>query len=368
VKHLDAYRDPGLVHLLVERIASACTQPWTIMEICGGQTHSIVKHGLQQLLPSSLRLIHGPGCPVCVTDVDRIDLAIALSLRPDVVVCSFGDMLRVPGSERSLLQARAGGGRVRLVYSPLQAVTIAEQNPEQQIVFFAVGFETTAPTTAMAVLEAKRKNLKNFSVLTSHVQVPPALQSMLGEPDHEIDGILAAGHVCTVMGLEQYHGIARQFGVPIVATGFEPVDILEGIWRCVEQLEQGRSSVENQYNRAVRTEGNEQARRAVDEVFVPSDQPWRGIGTIAGGGLALRPRYAEFDALGRFELQPTTEARDVECISGLVLLGKRLPRQCPAFGTRCTPDHPLGAPMVSSEGACAAYFRYGGTESEGAAR
>ncbi len=358
MKYVDEYRDAALVHTLAAAIARAATRPWTIMEICGGQTHAIVKFGLDELLPPSLTLVHGPGCPVCVTSADLIDAAVELALQHGVILCSFGDMLRVPGNGIDLLTAKARGGDVRIVYSPLDAVTLAREHPAKPVVFFAVGFETTAPANALAVLRAEREQVRNFSILTSHVLVPPAMRAILGSPDNRVQGFLAAGHVCTIMGLQEYGPIARDHRAPIIITGFEPVDILEGILRCVQQLESGRAEVENAYARAVRPEGNLHARRIVEQVFEIADRDWRGLGVIPRSGLALRPAYADYDAARRFPLRPVAPAGATECISGEIMRGVRKPPDCPAFGTRCTPEHPLGAPMVSSEGACAAYHRY----------
>ncbi len=358
MKYVDEYRDAALVHTLAAAIARAATRPWTIMEICGGQTHAIVKFGLDELLPPPLTLVHGPGCPVCVTSADLIDAAVELALQHGVILCSFGDMLRVPGNGIDLLTAKARGGDVRIVYSPLDAVTLAREHPAKPVVFFAVGFETTAPANALAVLRAEREQVRNFSLLTSHVLVPPAMRAILGSPDNRVQGFLAAGHVCTIMGLQEYGPIARDHRAPIIITGFEPVDILEGILRCVQQLESGRAEVENAYARAVRPEGNLHARRIVEQVFEIADRDWRGLGVIPRSGLALRPAYADYDAARRFPLRPVAPAGATECISGEIMRGVRKPPDCPAFGTRCTPEHPLGAPMVSSEGACAAYHRY----------
>ncbi len=358
MKYVDEYRDAALVHTLAAAIARAATRPWTIMEICGGQTHAIVKFGLDELLPPPLTLVHGPGCPVCVTSADLIDAAVELALQHGVILCSFGDMLRVPGNGIDLLTAKARGGDVRIVYSPLDAVTLAREHPAKPVVFFAVGFETTAPANALAVLRAEREQVRNFSSLTSHVLVPPAMRAILGSPDNRVQGFLAAGHVCTIMGLQEYGPIARDHRAPIIITGFEPVDILEGILRCVQQLESGRAEVENAYARAVRPEGNLHARRIVEQVFEIADRDWRGLGVIPRSGLALRPAYADYDAARRFPLRPVAPAGATECISGEIMRGVRKPPDCPAFGTRCTPEHPLGAPMVSSEGACAAYHRY----------
>lgn len=358
MKFVDEYRDAALVQRLAGAIARACTRPWTIMEICGGQTHAIVKFGLDDLLPPGLTLVHGPGCPVCVTSAELIDQAVDLALRHGAIVCSFGDMLRVPGNTIDLLTAKARGGDVRIVYSPLDAVTIAQENPAKSVVFFAVGFETTAPANAMSVLRAARADLKNYSILTSHVLVPPAMRAILGAADNRVQGFLAAGHVCTVMGAQEYGPIAQEYHAPIIITGFEPVDILEGILRCVQQLESGRAEVENAYSRAVRTEGNIHARQIVEQVFEIADRDWRGIGVIPRSGLALKPAYAAFDAARRFDLPRSASDGSKECISGEIMRGVKKPHHCPAFGTRCTPEHPLGAPMVSSEGACAAYYRY----------
>lgn len=330
------------------------------MEICGGQTHAIVKFGLDELLPENITLVHGPGCPVCVTSTELIDQAVELALEHNAILCSFGDMLRVPGNTIDLLTAKARGGDVRIVYSPLDAVVIARENPSKQVVFFAVGFETTAPANAMAVLQAEHAGVGNFSILTSHVLVPPAMRAILGAPDNRVQGFLAAGHVCTIMGTGEYGPIAREYGAPIIITGFEPVDILEGIHLCVKQLEEGRAEVENAYTRAVRDEGNLHARRIVEQVFEISDRDWRGIGVIPESGLSVRKTCACYDANRRFTLRRAADTGAGECISGEIMRGVKKPHDCPAFGTRCQPEHPLGAPMVSSEGACAAYFRYRG--------
>ncbi len=358
MKYVDEYRDAALVRKLATAIARATTRPWTIMEICGGQTHAIVKFGLDDLLPKNITLVHGPGCPVCVTSADLIDQAVDLALNHRVILCSFGDMLRVPGNGIDLLTAKARGGDVRIVYSPLDAVSLARDNPARQVVFFAVGFETTAPANALSVQAAAAQGVKNYSILTSHVLVPPAMRAILGSPDNRVQGFLAAGHVCTIMGTGEYGPIAREYGAPIIITGFEPVDILEGILLCVKQLESGRAEVENAYSRAVRTEGNPHARKIVEEVFAVCDRDWRGIGTIPHSGLAVRPAYATYDAAARFPLKKSCSTCATECISGEIMRGVKKPHDCPAFGTRCTPERPLGAPMVSSEGACAAYYRY----------
>ncbi|MDJ0921906.1 MAG: hydrogenase formation protein HypD [Henriciella sp.] len=361
MKFVSEYRDPTRVKALASEISERITRPWSIMEVCGGQTHAILKHGLEQLLPPDLTLLHGPGCPVCVTPSDIVDQAIFLASQPDVVLCTFGDMIRVPGGTTNLAAAKARGGDVRVVYSPMDALHLAEQMPEKTIVFFAIGFETTAPTTAMAVFQAKQKGLNNFTLLVSHVRVPPALEALLSAPDHTIDAFLAAGHVCTVMGLQEYQPIAQNYHVPIVATGFEPVDILEGVLMCFRQLETGIARVENQYDRAVRPEGSAQAVKLVRDVYEEADQEWRGIGQIQKSGFRLRPEYAHYDAAQRFELanaSPVRAKTSSPCISGDVLCGRQKPSDCSAFARECTPLSPLGAPMVSAEGACAAYYRY----------
>ncbi len=359
MKFLDEYRDPAAAEKLRHAIRAATTRPWMLMELCGGQTHTIIKHGLDELLPPEITLVHGPGCPVCVTPLELIDRALAIAARPDVIFCSFGDMLRVPGSRRDLFAVKASGGDVRIVYSPLDCLRLAEQNPSRTVVFFAVGFETTAPTNALAVREAKRRRLPNFALLVSHVLVPPAMTAILSSPDNRVQGFLAAGHVCTVMGYEEYEPLADRHQVPIVVTGFEPLDLLEGVYRCVRMLEEERVGVANQYARAVRREGNRHARRAIEEVFEVGDCKWRGIGVIPRSGYRLRPEYADFDAEARFAVGELKVEESPECISGLILQGLKKPHECPAFGTRCTPQTPLGATMVSSEGACAAYYNYG---------
>jgi hydrogenase expression/formation protein HypD len=359
MKLVDEYRDAGVVARLAAGIRRIATRPWTLMEICGGQTHSIVKNGLEALLPEGIELVHGPGCPVCVTPVELIDAAIEIAAQPGVVFTSFGDMLRVPGSRGSLLEARAAGADVRIVYSALDAVKLAAANPGVQVVFFAVGFETTAPGNALAVLQAEALKLDNFSILVAHVLVPPAIGALLASPACRVQAFLAPGHVCAIEGPEEYARLCARWMVPIVVTGFEPVDLLEGILMAVRQLEAGEARLENQYRRAVRETGNVPARETVASVFEVTDRAWRGLGVIGKSGLALRARYAGFDALARFGvgLQPAGDTG--ECLSGLVLQGLKKPLECPAFATRCTPEHPLGAPMVSSEGACAAYYHYG---------
>jgi hydrogenase expression/formation protein HypD len=364
MKFVEEYRDPEAARQYAAGIRRMVTRPWTLMEICGGQTHSIVKYGIDELLPGEVTLVHGPGCPVCVTPVELIDKALQIASRPDVIFCSFGDMLRVPGSSTpathgsDLLSVKAAGGDIRIVYSPMDAVHIAQQNPEKQVVFFAVGFETTAPANAMPVFYARQHNVTNYSVLVSHVLVPPAMEAILGSPDNRVQGFLAAGHVCTVMGYTEYYPIAAKYRVPIVVTGFEPLDLLQGIYMCVKQLEEGRFEVENQYARSVRRDGNAPAQQLVATVFRIVDRKWRGVGGIPQSGLGLAPEFAAFDADSRFGLSDYTAQEDPDCISGLIMQGARKPEECPAYGKRCTPDHPLGAPMVSSEGACAAYYRY----------
>ena len=358
MKYVEEYRDPVAARQFAEAIARTVTRPWTLMEICGGQTHSIVKYGIDELLPKEVTLVHGPGCPVCVTPLELIDKALQIAAQPNVIFCSFGDMLRVPGSIGDLFSVKAAGSDVRIVYSPSDALKVAQQNPDKQVVFFAVGFETTAPANAMSVYQAKQLGLTNYSILVSHVLVPPAMEVILGSRDNHVQGFLAAGHVCTVMGYDEYEPIARRYKVPIVVTGFEPLDLLQGIYMCLTQLEQGRFEVENQYARVVRREGNPAAQDLVARVFRIVPRKWRGIGEIPQSGFALTPEFAEFDAEARFGVAGHTAQEDPECISGLVMQGARKPEDCTAYGTRCTPDHPLGAPMVSSEGACAAYYRY----------
>ena len=358
MKYLDEYRDAEAARRYAQELARITTRPWTLMEVCGGQTHAIVKFGLDELLPKSVTLIHGPGCPVCVTPLELIDKALEIAARPEVIFCSFGDMLRVPGSTQDLLSVKAAGGDVRIIYSPTDAVKLAEQNPGREVVFFGVGFETTAPATAMAVYQAAKKGLKNFSLLVSHVLVPPAMESILSSPNCRVQGFLAAGHVCTVMGYEEYQPISAKYHVPIVVTGFEPLDILQGVLMCIQQLESGRAEVENQYSRAVRQEGNRPAQQLIREVFRVIPRKWRGVGEIPQSGLGLSEGYAAYDAERKFGVAALRVDEPSECLSGLVLQGQIKPHQCPAFGTRCTPEHPLGATMVSSEGACAAYYRY----------
>jgi hydrogenase expression/formation protein HypD len=358
VKHLDEYRDGAAAARVADAIAKECRHPWVLMEVCGGQTHSIVRYGLDGLLPEGLELVHGPGCPVCVTPLEMIDRAHAIAQRPEVIFCSFGDMLRVPGSSSDLHALKAAGADVRAVYAPLEAVELAAAHPERQVVFFAIGFETTAPANALAVAQARRRGLKNFTVLVSHVLVPPAITAILDSPDNRVQGFLGPGHVCAVMGAEEYEALVAKYRVPIVITGFEPVDLLTGILYAVRQLEAGQARVENGYARAVRNHGNPSARKLVDEVFEVCDRPWRGLGVIPLSGLTLRPHLKDFDAERRFEVSGVVTRESPLCIAGQVLKGVKKPHQCSAFGKQCTPQTPLGATMVSTEGACAAYFQY----------
>ncbi len=358
MRFMDEYRDAASARALAAAIAKDAKNLWTIMEVCGGQTHAIVRFGLDELLPKNVTLVHGPGCPVCVTPIELIDKAVEIAGKPGVIFCSFGDMLRVPGSRGDLQRAKAAGGDVRAVYSPLDAVKLAQANPGREVVFFAVGFETTAPANAMAVRQARDLGLKNFSILVSHVLVPPAIEAILSSSTNRVQGFLAAGHVCTVMGWEEYAPLAAKHRVPIVVTGFEPTDILQGVLMCIRQLESGRAEVENAYARVVCREGNRPAQEMIREVFEVGPRNWRGIGAIPRSGLALRGPYVAFDAERRFGVAAMTSGDSAECLSGLVLQGVKKPSDCPAFGTRCTPEHPLGATMVSGEGACAAYHRY----------
>jgi len=358
MKYLDEYRDGELAQQLAQEIHGVTTRPWNIMEVCGGQTHAIVKFGIDELLPKQITLIHGPGCPVCVTPLEVIDKALEIAQQPGVIFTSFGDMLRVPGSTTDLLSVKANGGDVRMVYSPLDAVKLAEENQGKQVVFFGVGFETTAPATAMAVVQAERKGLKNFSMLVSHVLVPPAIEALMSSPNCRVQAFLAAGHVCTVMGYGEYPPLAAKYHVPIVVTGFEPLDILQGVLMCVQQLELGRAEVENQYARSVRREGNQSAQELIRKVFKVVPRKWRGVGEIPQSGLGLADAYAMFDAERRFGLADHRMDESKDCLSGKALQGLIKPHECPAFGGKCTPEHPLGATMVSSEGACAAYYRY----------
>ncbi len=358
MKYLTEYRNAGVVHEYLDELHRTTTRPWTIMEICGGQTHSLVKNGILDLLPKVITMVHGPGCPVCVTPLGIINEAIYLAENEGGILCSFGDMLRVPGSKKSLLEAKAKGADVRILYSPLEAVKLAQEHPERQVVFFAVGFETTAPANALSVVQAKLLGVKNYSILASHVLVPPAMEAILSDPENVIDAFLAAGHVCTIMGTEEYFPVVEKYQVPIVITGFEPVDLLQGILMAVRQLEKGEAKLENQYARVVQREGNLLAQQTIGKVFEVADRDWRGIGTIPMSGYEVNESYAEFDARRRFNLHLQAVAENKECIAGTIMKGLQKPFDCPNFGTKCTPEHPLGAPMVSSEGACAAYFHF----------
>ena len=358
MKYLSEYRDPMLVEDFLNEIHKITNQPWTLMEICGGQTHSLVKNGIPALLPDKITLVHGPGCPVCVTSIGIIDEAIFLAQQPDVILCSFGDMLRVPGSQKSLLEVKAQGADVRIMYSPLEAVKLAEENPNKQVVFFAVGFETTAPANALSVVLAAQSNLENYSILASHVLVPPAMEAILSDESNKIDAFLAAGHVCTIMGLDEYYPIAQKYQCPIVVTGFEPVDLLQGILMAVKQLENGEFKVENQYARSVMPQGNLIAQKTIIQVFEVNDRVWRGIGNIPQSGYDVRNDFKKYNAREKFNIDIIPAEENKECISGDIMKGLKKPKQCPNFGTKCKPEHPLGAPMVSSEGACAAYYHY----------
>ena len=360
MKYVTEFRDAHLVKGVIEEIKHRVSQPWVLMEICGGQTHSIVRHGLDQLLPPEIELVHGPGCPVCVTPLEQIDRALAIARRPDVIFTSYGDMLRVPGSNFDLFTIRASGGDVRVVYSPLDAIKIAQENPEKQVVFFAIGFETTAPANVMSVLQAKSLGLKNFSVLVSHVRVPPAIQAILSSNSNRVQGFLLAGHVCAVMGFHEYPELAEKYHVPMAITGFEPLDLVNGILSLVSLLESGQlTQIDNSYSRAVTFEGNQPAQKIIDQVFMECDRSWRGIGVIPASGWCLRPEFDEFNAEIRFDVGDIQPRESALCIAGQIMQGRMKPHQCSAFGKECTPEHPLGATMVSSEGACAAYFKYG---------
>ncbi len=359
MKYISEYRDAQLVQGVLQEIQRTVTRSWTLMEICGGQTHAIVRHGIDQLLPREIELVHGPGCPVCVTPLELIDKALAIAARPDVIFTSYGDMLRVPGSAGDLFSRRASGGDVRVVYSPLDAVKIAQQNPDKQVVFFAIGFETTAPANAMSVVQAQALGVKNFSILVSHVCVPPAMHAILSAPTNRVQGFLAAGHVNAVMGYWEYPALAEKYRVPIVVTGFEPLDIAQGILTAVQMLEEGRIGVANAYPRAVTRQGNEPAQAVIRRVFMPVDRKWRGIGVIPQSGWGLRPEFAEYDAETRFNVGAIQTQESPWCIAGDILQGLKKPHDCLAFGKQCTPEHPLGATMVSNEGACAAYYKYG---------
>lgn len=358
MQYLSEYRDADVVAQYIDEIHRTATRPWTIMEVCGGQTHSLVKNGLLQLLPDNVRMVHGPGCPVCVTPLYQIDKAVHLATEHDVILCSYGDMLRVPGSKMSLLEAKAAGADVRILYSPLEAVKIAQENPSKEVVFFAVGFETTAPANALSVIHAQRAGISNYSILTSHVLVPPAIAAVMNDEDSHIQGFLAAGHVCTIMGIDEYYPLVENYKIPVVVTGFEPVDLVQGILMVVRQLEKGEHKLENQYSRVVRPEGNPEARKVIARVFETDDREWRGIGNIPMSGYELRAEFSDYDANKKFNVHIEKVPESAECIAGLVLKGIKKPYECPQFGKKCKPQSPLGAPMVSSEGACAAYYHF----------
>jgi len=358
MKYLTEYRDPEWVDQYLKRIRKRVTRPWTIMEVCGGQTHSLVKNGLLQMLPEEITMVHGPGCPVCVTPLNLIDKAIFLAEEKRVILCSFGDMLRVPGSKKSLLQAKAAGADVRILYSPLEAVKLARENPDREVVFFAVGFETTAPANALSVIHARQANVTNYSILASHVLVPPAMRAVMQDAENNIQAFLAAGHVCTIMGMEEYYPLIEEFRIPIVVTGFEPVDLLQGILMCVQQLEKGEARLENQYSRVVKEGGNPGARKVIETVFEEKDREWRGMGSIPQSGYELRPAFSSYDARLKFDINIEEVPENKACIAGQVLKGIKKPYECPEFGKTCKPESPLGAPMVSSEGACAAYYHF----------
>jgi hydrogenase expression/formation protein HypD len=368
MKYLDEYRDAHIAHTLAKVVAACTTRDWVLMEICGGQTHTIMRYGLDEILPKQIELVHGPGCPVCVTPLETIDKALALALRPEVILVSYGDMLRVPGSNSDLFRAKAQGADVRVAYSPTEAVKIARANPDRKVVFLAIGFETTAPANAMAAWLAKREGLKNLSLLVSHVLVPPAIRALLATPENRVQGFIAPGHVCTIVGYSEYESLVRDFNIPIVVGGFEPVDLLEAVLMLVKQLERGEARVENQYVRSVTYKGNARAQEVVREVFEVADQKWRGIGMIPNSGLRLSDAYADYDANRIFDLQLISADEPAECISAQVLQGLKKPTDCPAFAMRCTPENPLGAPMVSSEGACAAYYHYRRHAAQGAVK
>lgn len=360
MKYMNEYRDPELAKQYLEEIKKTVTQPWSIMEVCGGQTHSLVKNGIIDMLPKEVTMIHGPGCPVCVTSLSLIDKAIHLAQQENVILCSFGDMLRVPGSKNNLLEAKAKGADIRILYSPLEAVKIAENNPDSEVVFFAVGFETTAPANALSVLHAHRRNVTNYSILASHVLVPPAIKAVIDDEESKIDGFLAAGHVCTIMGNSEYYPISEKHNVPIVVTGFEPLDVLQGILMVLRQLEANKAIVENQYSRIVKEEGNLEAQKIISDVFEIKNQVWRGIGEIPNSGFAVKAKYEQFDANKKFDITIEEAPEHPDCISGQIMKGIKKPFECAQFGKKCKPSFPLGAPMVSSEGACAAYYHYSG--------
>lgn len=358
MKYISEYRDADLVAQYLEEIRHTVTRPWTIMEVCGGQTHSLVKNGILNLLPPEVQMVHGPGCPVCVTPLNLIDKAAYLAEEKGVILCSYGDMIRVPGSKRSLLESKARGADVRILYSPLEAVKIAQENSDREVVFFAVGFETTAPANALSVIHAQRAGVPNYSILASHVLVPPAIEAVMNDPDSNIQGFLAAGHVCAIMGIDEYYPLVDRYKIPIVVTGFEPVDLVQGILMTVRQLEKGEHYLENQYSRVVKPEGNPEAQKVIQRIFTIADREWRGIGMIPMSGYEVRPEYVVYDANIKFKVNIEKAAESKECIAGLVLKGIKKPQECPQFGRGCTPQMPLGAPMVSSEGACAAYYHF----------
>lgn len=358
MKFLTEYRDPEIVKEYLDKIHSVTTKPWTLMEVCGGQTHSLVKNGIIDLLPKQINIVHGPGCPVCVTGVAVIDEALWLASQPNVILCSFGDMLRVPGTSKSLLEAKATGADVRILYSPLEAVDLAKKTPDKEVVFFAVGFETTAPANALSIVHAYKQGIQNYSILASHVLVPPAMEAILSDEENRIDAFLAAGHVCTIMGVEEYEPIAEKYKTPIVVTGFEPVDLLQGIYMAVHQLENNEHRVENQYTRYVQRKGNELAQDVMNDVFAVTDKAWRGIGTIPNSGFEVSEKYKNYNARVKFNISTGNAREDDTCISGEIMKGLKKPPDCPNFGKACKPEHPIGAPMVSSEGACAAYYHY----------
>lgn len=364
MKYLSEYRDAHLVHQYLDELQKIATRPWTIMEVCGGQTHSLVKNGIINLLPPQINMVHGPGCPVCVTPLHLIDKAVHLAMQPNVVLCSYGDMLRVPGSEKSLLEAKAAGADVRILYSPLEAVKLAKENPDKEVVFFAVGFETTAPANALSVVMAEKEGVKNYSILTSHVLVPPAIEAIVNDPANVVQGFLAAGHVCTIMGMDEYYPLVEKYQLPIVVTGFEPVDLLQGILMLIQQLEAGAYRLENQYSRVVRPKGNPEAVDVISTVFEVSDREWRGIGNIPLSGYEVNTKYAAYNANRKFAIDIAKAEESKECVAGDILRGIKKPFECPQFGKKCTPLTPIGAPMVSSEGACAAYFHFHNTEME----
>ena len=358
MKYVSEFRSPEIVDALLKQIRQIAKGNWNIMEVCGGQTHSLVKNGLLSMLPSNIQMVHGPGCPVCVTPVNLIDKAVHLAMEHKVILCSYGDMIRVPGSSMSLLEAKSKGADVRILYSPLEAVKIAKENPEREVVFFAVGFETTAPANALSVIHAHRGGVRNYSILTSHVLVPPAMGAIMSDSDCRVDAFLGAGHVCAIMGMQEYYPIVEKYKIPIVITGFEPVDLLEGILMTVKQLESGQYKLENQYARVVEANGNTPAIDAIEEIFEVTNREWRGIGEIPDSGYGVKSKYSDYDATQKFNIDISGLHEDLTCLSGDIMKGKIKPCNCPNFGEKCTPVHPLGAPMVSSEGACAAYYHF----------